>query len=287
METASLLSKTQVQECTEELRRMEAMLQAPAHISSRISDRREMRRRYQTLKKDLETSAPRPYSLSEKDLALREFATLEDEIREGMPDSEEMRRNPPGAVSKHEAWNKRVKKKVLRFKHIARRLEAGGDIPSRLQHEGDIANIERLRPVPTHRQLAMDGAQIPKTRDIHIGSDPANAVYFTDKELAVIATAAPAVAATLAILPADQRAGIKEMAKKYLIAMEGGFKRKPKPQTPYLSEMTQLRMVARANGIIVYGKSRKWIEQALEARNIPLPGKGAPAPAQDAAQPEG
>lgn len=218
VDTSNLLRPHQVVEATEELAQLSATLNAPPHVRSRISDIGEMRRRRDNLKKDLEKSTPRAFAPDERDAAVKEFRDLEDKIREGMPTSEEMRRNPPGAVGKQLGWNQAQGQNVMRYKHLALRLHAGGDLPADMKFEGDIANIERLRPLTSARQLGMDGAQIAKTTDFHFGSDPVGAVTFSEEEMKILSDLSPELAGQLAILPNDARQGIKAIVARAMSA---------------------------------------------------------------------
>lgn len=213
-DTTNLLRPHQVVEAKEELAQISATLNAPPHIRSRISDPGQMRMRRDNLSRELEKSTPRPFGVDERDAAVREFHQLEDSIREGMPSSEEMRRNPPGAVGKQISWNNAKQAKVMRYKHVALRLHAGGDLPADMKFEGDIANIERLRPLTTPGQLGMDGAQIPKTTDYHLGS--ANSVTLSEAEIAAIQQLDPALAKSLALLTPGQREAVKEVIQRVL-----------------------------------------------------------------------
>lgn len=215
-DTTNLLRPHQVAEGKEELANIEATLSAPPHIRSRISDVGQMRDRHKRLKTELEKYTPRAFLTGERDAALKEFATLEDQIKAGMPSSEEMRRNPPGAVSKHRAWESENTPRILRYKNIGLRLAAGGDLPAYLKHAGDISNIERLRPRTTSHQLAMDGAQIPKVAAIHIGQDPAGTVVFSPEEEAKLKLHAPKVHGSLAVLDNDARAELKSIVGRLL-----------------------------------------------------------------------
>lgn len=215
-DTTNLLRPNQVQEMHEEIRNLEETLSAPPHIRSQITDRRSMTQRLGRLKKDADAYTPRAFQVSERDAAVKEFATLADTIRGGMPSSEEMRRNPPGAVGKQITWDKRQKKAVQRYKHLALRLLAGGDLPAHLDHAGDVANIEMLRPLKTYQDVSMDGAQIPKKTDIHIGADPVGTVLFTAEEEAALTEFAPALAGMLAVMDNDQRTEVKAMLEKLM-----------------------------------------------------------------------
>jgi hypothetical protein len=246
-DTTSLLRPNQVEEMHEEIHNLEKMLSAPPHIRSQITDRRSMQQRLIRLKKEADDYTPRPFQASERDAAVKEFAALADTIRAGMPSSEEMRRNPPGAVGKQTTWDKRNKKAVQRYKHLALRLLAGGDLPAHLDHAGDVANIEMLRPLKTSHDVSMDGAQIPKKTDIHIGADPVGTVLFTAEEEAALNQFAPALAGMLAVMDNDQRTEVKAMLEKLMAAQ--AVPSAPKPEKPALQSLhtnTMKSMCAKA-----------------------------------------
>lgn len=235
-DTTNLLRPHQVIDAKEELQSLSATLNGPSHIRSRISDLGLMRQRRDNLAKELEKFTPKPFTTETRDTAISEFHALEDKIREGMPSSEEMRRNPPGAVGKQLSWDKAQRNNVLRYKNLALRLHAGGDLPADMRYEGDIANIERLRPLTTIKDVSMDYAQIPKTRDIHIGSDPVGTVMFTADEEAALMDLAPALAGSLAVLDNEARAQIKGLLKAAAAQVEA------KAEKPKLHELTYNEM---------------------------------------------
>jgi hypothetical protein len=251
-DTTDLLRPNQIADAREELSRLNEMLNAPPHIRSRISDPGELRKRTRNLTAELEKYSPRPYSASEKDAALREFVEVSAQIQDGMPSSEEMRRNPPGAVGKQIAWQARTKKAVQRFKHIALRLMAGGDVPDSLRNTGDVANIERLRPLKTVNQLAMDGAQIAKKSDIHIGDDPAGTVLFSEAEMALLGEIAPAVVGALGVMDNATRAGIKDMLARAMPAdaSSSGASEEAKAEKPTMQSLgySGMKKLAAQNG---------------------------------------
>jgi len=278
-DTRHLLRPSQIQEANEEIAHLEGMLNAPPHIAGRISDRGGMVRRLRTLKRETEEQSPKPYAERERDAALREFDALGEAIKEGMPSSEEMRRNPPGAVGRNIAWQKRTKKAVARFKHIAMRLLAGGDVPAHLRHAGDIANVERLRPWTTPQQLSMDGAQIPKTADFHLGE--ANSVVLSDEEIEQVKAVDPEIEKTLALLSGDQRAAVKEMLRKMVNGAapaqaestpeEEKFAPMKLPSgrpTKAASHRRMLETLAKRNNVDSFGRTNEAIEADLKAKGI-------------------
>lgn len=270
-DTTNLLRPHQVVEAKEELQQLTATLNAPPHVRSRISDIGQMRQRRDNLSKELEKFTPRAFGTDERDTAIREFRNLESSIRQGMPSSEEMRRNPPGAVGKQIAWDKAKRGDVLRYKNLALRLQAGGDLPPDMKYEADIANIERLRPLTTERQLSMDGAQIPKVTDIHIGADPVGTVLFSDEEEAALADLNPDVAGSLAVLGNDDRAAIKAILARAMSAPETApAAAEVKAEKPELQNLTfgEMQSLAKQNGMSVFGASKSALITWLRARHL-------------------
>lgn len=273
-DTTDLLRPNQVSEMREEIATLENMLNAPPHIKAQITDRGMMRKRCDRLKKDMEKYTPRAYSEGERDAAVKEFEGLSEAIQSGMPSSEEMRRNPPGAVGKQIDWQKRTKKAVARYKHIAMRLLAGGDTPARLKYAGDAANIELLRPLRTSHDVAMDGAQIPQKTGYHIGADPVGAVVFSDAEVAALRSVRPELADSLAVLDNEKRSAIKDALTRALGSADDVAPEPPavpvaaKPEPKDLAFNT-LRSMAFKAGIVGARKMKRIdLITALRARHL-------------------
>lgn len=272
-DTTNLLRPHQVVEAREELETLTATLNAPPHIRSRISDIGQMRQRRDNLGRELERSTPRAFSDDERDTAIAEFRALEKKIPEGMPSSEEMRRNPPGAVGKQLAWDQAQRKNVMRYKNLALRLHAGGDLPPDMKYVGDIANIERLRPLRTADQLSMDGAQIAKTTDIHIGADPVGTVVFSDQETTLLNELHPETAGTLAVLGNDDRAAIKAILSRITTARANDAVPHPeaaKAAKPTFQELgyNGMKKLAAANGIDCIGIKSADLIARLRAKHL-------------------
>lgn len=154
------LKPSEVQNRNDELGSIEKQLNAPAwHLantgatSERIAN---LRRRRESIRDEMEESAPPDVSGGTKDALAERAKVLEEKIRDGMLSHEEMRRNPVGAVGRHSRWEKANKHRILEYKNIVRLLEHDNDDP-------DVSNIERLRPhnLPAHGATYMMGAQIP------------------------------------------------------------------------------------------------------------------------------
>lgn len=98
------------------------------------------------------------FTPDERDKAAKRVKVLEGEIREGMLSSEEMRRNPPGAVDQNVWWERKNKKKISLWRDLNMALHKG--IPA--DQAQSLTSVERLRP--TTSRLNMDNAQIPIAR---------------------------------------------------------------------------------------------------------------------------
>jgi len=143
----SLLRPNQIEELKDDKARVEAAKKSP---DSRV-DKREAHRQGLHIDTMLETQAPRYPKGAEKDRIVAEEKQLREEITQGMPDETTMRKNPPGAVDRHMAWEKRNKEKIIRWKNTRQLLNEEGDI--------NASNLERYRPKGTQDMMA--NAQIP------------------------------------------------------------------------------------------------------------------------------
>lgn len=267
-DTTNLLRPNQLEDAKDEMVRLDEMVNAPQHIRNRISDMPELRRRFKNLKTEMDKATPRAFAPTERDAAIREFAALTDRIRIGMPSSEEMRRNPPGAVGKNREWQQRTKKDVARYKHLALRLQAGGDLPLHIKRSGDCANIELLRPLTTSQQLAMDGAQIPKRTDFHFGEDIANTTVFSDNDIDLVNAIDPEIAAALSVMSQEQREQIKRIIAG--VAQPKAKQAKPTKgkKGRVQSSWNETQRLAKKNGIKAFGRPKADVLADLAARGI-------------------
>lgn len=148
----NLLRPHQVESLERDISRMEQTLSPAAALFTKDIDRGEMTRQLRSTEKMLETQRPKEIPETELDQAVKREAQLRQEIVEdGMLSHEEMRKNPPGAVSRHMKWEDRNKGKIQEWKTLRLRLNVGDD-------DGDLANMEQFRP--TQSSMNMDGAQI-------------------------------------------------------------------------------------------------------------------------------
>lgn len=210
--TKPLLRPHQAEEMTEEKRRLEGMLSAPPHIASAIQDRGQIVRQLATISRNIKAQLPQAYTPLQLDEAHAREAELMAEIQAGMPTQEEMRRNPPGAVDKHRAWERRNKANILEWKNIRLRMQASGML------DGDargVANVEALRPRGLSQSLDMAGAQIPG-RDFYLppaGAGPA--VVMSDKDAAILNEIDPGLHSRMAILSNEHRAEVLALVHRY------------------------------------------------------------------------
>jgi len=203
--TAPLLKQSQLQEMGQERDRLKQTLHAPPHLRNAIQDASTMFGVLKRLESSLERDTPREYAGAELDKAVRREKELREKIMKGMPTSEEMRRNPPGALDKHMQWEARNKADIGEWKNIRRRMMASGAVESSVS-DASVANVEMLRPSGGH-QLSMDGAQIPVAKTYYgLGGRSST---FTDEELVLLEKVAPRLKEMIALLSADQRDEIK------------------------------------------------------------------------------
>lgn len=79
---------------------------------------------------------------------------------EGIPTQAEMRRNPSGAVDKHQNWQYRNKQRMAEWKNIRLRLHASGALENVRPDATDVANFEQFRPSGGPGELNMHNEQI-------------------------------------------------------------------------------------------------------------------------------
>ena len=197
----NLLRPQQVKDTKDELARLDHMVTQP-----HVSDRSMMQRRIGALRRTLEELTPRGYGPVEIDGAKARADKLLADITAGMLTQAEMRANPAGAVGAHMAWEKRNKDKILEWKHIQLRLNAGNEDP-------DVANIERFRPRSRLGELDMSVAQI--ARKEFLGLDKAGTgTVINASEVSQLASLDADLAASLSTMNNEQRAVVKEFLKQ-------------------------------------------------------------------------
>jgi hypothetical protein len=242
-DTKPLLRPAQVEEAKNEIRAAEAKLD-----SKYIEDKGTVRKQLQRMRVTLESQLPQtPANPTEEGLMVARSRTLLDQIIQGMPSQEEMRKAPPGAVDKHVAWEKRNKLAIIEWKNLQLRLKPG---------EQEAANLERHRP--TGSSLSMDNAYIAG-QQFHLPPTmnglPA---AFSEQQLAVLALIAPDIRERLATLDNAQRASVKELvqtaqgiglAKNAVLSDAGkaGMKKKREMSQSQKDALARGRATAKAN----------------------------------------
>lgn len=144
--TPQFLRKRQVDEFKSDERTLERYLGSPA-----IQDKGAVKAQLTRVQKALREQTPPKMTPLTQDKIVARGKELEEKISEGMPSSEEMRKNPPGAVGKHMRWEKMNKANIMEWKNTQIAMNQGSDDP-------DLANVERLRPATS--TLNMHNAQI-------------------------------------------------------------------------------------------------------------------------------
>jgi hypothetical protein len=146
------LRAQQITELREDRKHFEKQLQDP-HIEEKAEVAKMIRR----IDHQLATQTPPILSPEGRDAAEKERVELETFIQDGMLSHEEMRKNPNGAVGRHQKHTDRTLQAQLRWKDVMKMLHPGDT-------DEDLCNVERLRP--TASTMGMHDTQIPG-RDYH------------------------------------------------------------------------------------------------------------------------
>lgn len=147
--TQLYLQERQRKEMKNEIATAESEANNPANPKAAIA-----RKYAESVKEKLEKQSAPVLKGPELDAVVKEEKELREQWQVGMLSHEEMRKNPPGAVDRLRAWEKKNKSKVLRWKNAQRTINPDND-------DQDLASIERFRPKTS--QLNMDNAQIQGT----------------------------------------------------------------------------------------------------------------------------
>lgn len=204
--TAPFLKQSQIEDLQGERDRLAGQLNAPPHLRRAIQDPALMMKTLKGIEKSLNEDAPVAYVGPDLDKALKRAAELKALIQADMCTQAEMRRNPPGALDKHIAFETKHEDNILEYKNIQKRLLAAGALPSGMS-ERSAANIEMFRPAGGSGELNMDNAQIPVTRTISLGANRSSTL--NERELEIIKLLAPDIYDKLALLTSDQRDSLK------------------------------------------------------------------------------
>lgn len=195
LDTKPLLRPTQLADAKQELATLEKKLNNPL-----IQDKGEVAKQIRRLDASLNAQTPKPFVGAEKDAAAKMEAELREKILQGMPSHEEMRKAPPGALEKHQAWEAKHKKNLLIWKNLRLRLNAGSS-------DNSVANFEMFRP--RTNSLNMDNAQIPGAQYFLPPPGVAPTVTFNDEEITFLKDVSPKLADKLALLSNEDRAEVK------------------------------------------------------------------------------
>jgi len=195
IDTSPLLRPKQLADAQEERDSLDKKLKSP-----HIQDKGEIAKQIRRLDASLSKQTPRPFEGVEKDAAIKLEAKLREDILQGMPSQEEMRKAPPGAVDKHMTWERKNKEAMLQWKNLQLRLNVGNGDTS-------VANFERYRPKDS--SLNMDNAAIQGKQYFMPPFGASRGVAFTEAELAELKAVSPSIAEKLGLFTNDQRAEIK------------------------------------------------------------------------------
>ena len=202
VDTKPLLRPEQLQSALAEKQSLEAKLASP-HIQSKGEVAKQLRR----LDTQLREQTPIAFQGKEKDAAVRLEQELREAILQGMPSQEEMRKNPHGAVDKHMDWDRRNKDRLLMWKNVQLRLNAGSPDTS-------VANFEKFRPRAS--TLNMDGAQVSGAQHFLPPAGAAPSVVLSQAQLEMIGQVDPELLGQMALLTNEQRAAVKDVISKAL-----------------------------------------------------------------------
>ncbi len=219
--TKPLLRPDQVKDNENEVKRLSGMIDPNNHASKVIQDKAMVRTMLHNVKRDLETQRPTAYSHEELDSAVAREAYLREEFIAGMPTAAEMRKAPPGTLSKNIAWEKRNKSVIMEWKNIRKRLHASGDLKGidRMDSYG-VSNVEMYRPTGGSQEGNMNNAVIPGKQ--YYMDDIPSSVVFTDDDIEKLKTLDPELAKGLAVMSAEGRAAIKEIIHSYTLTTGEG-----------------------------------------------------------------
>ncbi len=148
--TFQYLKPRQVSALQQEQQSLERQLNGPTLMGA---DRGDMEKRRRAIVSTLREQQAPDLTPEQRDKWLKEQQRLEGVFVPEMQSAEVMRKNPPGSVDIHRAFNKRFNRLISRWKNITRALHKGDEGPN-------IANIERFRRHSHTSDPSMGGAQI-------------------------------------------------------------------------------------------------------------------------------
>lgn len=272
--TRNVLHPRQVAEMRETAAQQKEMLTAPAYIRSQIQDPQALANSITHLEDVLAKEAPQPIPAGRMDEAVKLEASLREAWLEGMPTQAEMRRNPPGAVDKNRAWDRRVKTQVLLWKHMRRRLHASGVSDFGLDDEADISNIEKFRPRSSPTELGLNPAQIEGKIIALPPVGSGQAVVFSEADLALLKGIDPEIAASIGLLPNVARRQILDIIRgngAEAKAQEGfglGASEPASAPPEKLPHVKVLRAECKALNINSWGMSKQDMYEAIAEKRV-------------------
>lgn len=162
----SYLRHNQVAELEQEKARLMDQLTAQQpHLKSQ--EPAHARRRLGQVANQIETQLPPELKGELLDRVSKREVELREKILEGMPSAAEMRLGPPGALGKHQDWQKKNQRRMQEWKNcallLARSGKGNGDYS-----DPDVANFERFRPRSS--SLNLDTTAVPTTT--YVGTHP-------------------------------------------------------------------------------------------------------------------
>lgn len=158
--TRRLFSPAEAAQVQQDMRGLQEKLQSPY-----IQDKENVHKTLRRMSKMEEQHGIPNLNPQQRDQAAKRIAQIEDQLKVGMLSSEEMRRNPPGAVDQNVWWERRNKQSIIQRRNLIHALNKG--MPADQCQE--LASIERLRP--RQSRLSMENAQIPQARAFSFPSD--------------------------------------------------------------------------------------------------------------------
>jgi hypothetical protein len=234
----TLLRPDQIEAYKSERSRLENLMTQPN------VDKGEANKQLRKVKGILDTQSPQPFDPASRDKAAKRVGALKAEMLEdAMPDQEEMRRNPPGAVAKHIRWEDRNKKKLQEWKYLTRRLEPDND-------DADLTNFERFRPKGNFgERLAMDGAQIPQSKQYFFPQTNEPTAVMGEKESNALRELDPELHSRMFALDNSQRAEVLAMVRRIQGEPEVDLiAKQEKPKEPAKAEKAMQRLMAKKEG---------------------------------------
>lgn len=135
------LTKAERDDRQQHVDRMKTQLRQPTWVNNALDGNapQTLAKGIRAMEDDLEENSPPVLDAPTRDALAMRQRELREKIKEGMLTHEEMRRNPPGAVDRHRAWEAQNTDRILEYKNVCRALDPDSDAK-------DLASIEVFRP---------------------------------------------------------------------------------------------------------------------------------------------